>query len=108
MFFEKALIELPKFELLYYDRIGASEGINIDKTSALKACDICHYWSFLKIGFRFQPYLGNRCHDLLMMSMTLSDIPKGTDYCCILTEISKSERINLMQGIDVTEKNIIL
>ena len=43
MFFEKALIELPKFELLYYDRIGASEGINIDKTSALKACDICHY-----------------------------------------------------------------
>ena len=40
--------------------------------------------------------------------MTLSDIPKGTDYCCILTEISKSERINLMQGIDVTEKNNII
>ena len=102
------MVELPKFELLYYDRIGTSEGIDIDKTSASKECDICHYWSFLNKGFRFQPYLGNRCHDLLIMSMTLSDIPKGTDYCCILSEISKSERINSMQGIDLTEKSIIL
>ena len=37
-------------------------------------CDICHYWYFLQKGFKFQLYACNRCLDLLMMSMNLSDI----------------------------------
>ena len=41
--------------------------------------------------------------------MTLSDIVilhiKGTDYGCIISRISKSEAINLMQNIDLTEKS---
>ena len=32
--------------MLYYDRIDVSEGIDINKTNALKECDICHYWYF--------------------------------------------------------------
>ena len=28
--------------MLYYDRIDVSEGIDINKTSASKECDICH------------------------------------------------------------------
>ena len=32
--------------MLQYDRIDASEGIGINKTSASKECDICHYWYF--------------------------------------------------------------
>ena len=28
----------------------------------------------------------------------------GADYHCIISEISKSEAINLMQNIDLTEK----
>ena len=28
----------------YYDRIDVSEGIDVNKTSASKECDICHYW----------------------------------------------------------------
>ena len=31
---------------LYYNRINVSEGIDINKTSASKECDICHYWYF--------------------------------------------------------------
>ena len=27
----------------YYDRIDVSEGIDVNKTSASKECDICHY-----------------------------------------------------------------
>ena len=57
----------------YYDRIDISEGIDINKTSASEECYICHYWYFLNEGFKFQPYLCNRCHDLFMMSMKLSD-----------------------------------
>ena len=41
--------------MLYYDRIDASEGIDVDKTSASKECDICRYWYFLNYGFKFQP-----------------------------------------------------
>ena len=28
--------------MLYYDRIGVSKGIDINKTSESKECDICH------------------------------------------------------------------
>ena len=43
-----------------------------------------------------------------MMSMNLSDVAilkiYGTDYCCIISGISKSEAINLMNSADLTEK----
>ena len=44
-----------------------------------------------------------------MMSMNLSDIAvsniKGADYCCIISGISKSETINLMQKINLSDKS---
>ena len=58
-------------KMLYYDRIDVSEGIDINKTIKWKKCDICHYWYFLNKGFKFQSYICNRCHDILMMSMNL-------------------------------------
>ena len=57
--------------MLYYDRIDVSEGIDINKTSASKECDICHYWYFLDKGFKFQSYACNGCHDLVIASMNL-------------------------------------
>ena len=94
--------------MIYYDRIDVSEGIDVNKTSASKECDVCHYWYFLNFSFKFQPNVCNRCHDLLMMSMNLSDIAilniKGSDYCCIISLISKNEAINVMQNADLIEK----
>ena len=29
--------------MLYYDRIDVSEGIDVNKASASKECDSCHY-----------------------------------------------------------------
>ena len=62
----------------------------------------------LNESFKFQPNVCNRCHDLLM-SMKLSDIAilniKGSDYCCIIGGISKTEAINLMQNTNLTEKS---
>ena len=60
--------------MIYCDTIDVSEGININKTSASKECDVCHYWYFLDYSFKFQPNVYNRCYDLLMMSTNLSDI----------------------------------
>ena len=95
--------------MIYYDRIDVSEGIDVNKTSASKECDICHYWYFLNYSFKFQPNVCNRCHDLLMMSVNLSDIAilniKSSDCRCIISLISKNEAINLMQNADLTEKS---
>ena len=71
--------------------------------------DIYDYWYFLKKGFKFQPNVCNRCHDLLMMSINLSDVAilniKGCDYRYIISGISKSEAKNLLQNIDLAEKS---
>ena len=79
---------------------------------ANKEYNICHYWYFLDKGIKSQPYVCNGCHDLLMMSMNLSGIAilniKSADYCCIITRIGKSEAINLMQKINLTEKKKLL
>ena len=49
--------------MLYFDRIEVSEGINVNKTSKSKESNIFHYWYFLCKGFKFQPYVCNRCHE---------------------------------------------
>ena len=94
--------------MLCFDRIDVSEGIDINKTSASKECDICHYWYFLNYSFKSQPNVCNRCHDLLMVSMNLSDIAisntKVSDYRCIISLIKKNEAIILMKNAELTEK----
>ena len=92
--------------MLYYIRIDVSEGIDINKTSTSKECDICHYWYFLNKGLKFK--LCNKCHNLLMISMNLIYIYilniKNIDYHCIVNGISKSEVIKLLQNVHLTEK----
>ena len=84
--------------MLYYDKIDISEGIDVNKTNEYN-CHICHY-------------ICNRCHDLLMMSMNLSNInmlkSKNADYRCIISGIIKNEAINLLQNIGLTERSGIL
>ena len=44
-----------------------------------------------------------------MMSINLSDIVilniKGSDYCCIVSLISKNEVINILRNADLIEKS---
>ena len=98
--------------MLYYDRIDISEGIDVNKISASKECDICHYWYFLDKGFKFQADVCNRCHDLLMMSVNLKDIVilniNNIDYRFIINGYGKSEAIDLLQNADLTEGRGVL
>ena len=92
--------------MLYFNRIDAFKGIDFNKTSASKGCDICHYWYFFNKRFKFQLYVCNRCNDLLMMSMNIIILKiKNADYPCIIIRISKLEAIKLLQNIDLTEKS---
>ena len=54
--------------MLQYKKIDASEGIDINKTSASKECELCQYWIFKNIGFKFEEHVCNKCHDLLTMA----------------------------------------
>ena len=46
---------------------------DVNKENASKECDVCHYWYFLNYSFKFQLNIYNKLHDLLMMSINLSD-----------------------------------
>ena len=91
--------------MLYYDRIDVSEGIDINKLSASKECDICHYWYFFRKRFKFQRY------DVLMMSINPNDTAilnmNGADYGCIINGISKSGALNLLKSADLTKKGVL-
>ena len=67
------LDECQNKKMIYCDRIDVSEGINVNKTSASNEGDVSHYWYFLNFSFKLQPNVCNICHDLLMISVNLSD-----------------------------------
>ena len=94
--------------MLYFDRIDVYEGIDVNTTSESKECSMCHYWLFLSKGFNFHPNVCNRCHDLLLMSMNLSNIAvlniTGFYYRCIICGIRKNKCINIKQNSDLTKK----
>ena len=91
--------------------MNISEGIHVNKTKASKECNVCHYWYLLNYSFKFQPNVCNRRNDLLM-SINFSNIAilniKGSDYCCIISLISKNEAMNLLQNADLTKKSVTL
>ena len=51
--------------MLEYDGIDISDfsSIDVNQINASKECDVCHYWCFKDIGFKYEPYLCNGCHD---------------------------------------------
>ena len=51
--------------MLEYDRIDISEGVDVNEISLSKECDICRYWYFKDIGFKYEPHLCNGSHDLM-------------------------------------------
>ena len=98
--------------MLEYDRIDISEGIDVNKTSALKECDICHYWYLKDIGFKYEPYLCNRCHDLMQKAMSFNNVAivyvKEKAYRIHFWYISKDDAIDIMNGSDLVDKRGVL
>ena len=72
------------YKKLEYGRIDISEGIYVNKTSASKQCDILHYYYFKDIGFKYELFLCNGCHDLMQKDMSFNDVAiiyiKGSAY----------------------------
>ena len=97
---------------LEYDRIDISEGTDVDKTNLLKECDICHNWHFKDIGFKYEPYLSNGCHDLMQKAMSFNNVAivyvKGNAYRIHFWHMSKNDAINIMNGSNLTDQRGVL
>ena len=82
--------------MLQYQKINVLEGIDLNKTSASKECELCHYWIFKDIGFKFEEHVWNGCHDLLTMAQSLKHIAilsaKGATFRCLLMVSVKMKR----------------
>ena len=57
-----------------YQKIDVSEGIDENKTSASKEWELCQYWFFKDIEFKFEKHVCNKCHGLLTMVYSLKNI----------------------------------
>ena len=71
---------------------------------------VCHY-SFFNHGFEFQDFVCNGCYDLMMLCLNISDVAiitvKDVDYGCIIHDISKSEKINLLENSLLEDRGYI-
>ena len=98
--------------MLDYDRIDISEGFDVNKTNASNKCDVCNYWYFKDIGFKYELYLCNRCHDLMQKAMSFNDIAivyvKGSAYRIRFWYMSKDDAISIMSNSNLIDKKGVL
>ena len=57
-----------------YEKIDVSEGIGINKANVTEERLLCHYWYFKYVGYKLEPDVRNKCHDLLMSAFELKEI----------------------------------
>ena len=77
-----------------------------------KECDICRYWYFRNIGFKYEPYLCHGCHDLMQKGMSFNIVAivhvKGSAYRIHFWYMRKDDAINIMNGFNLVDKSGVL
>ena len=63
------------------------------------------------IGYKFEPYVCNGCHDISMMAYQLENIAilnvKGVDYRCVFWNMTKDDAINMLGNSKVDDKGTL-
>ena len=97
--------------MLWYQKIDVSERIDVIKTTASKECELCHYWFFKDVGFKFEERVCNICHDSLTMAHSLKNIAilntKGATFRCILMGISNNEGLKRLNNSVTYDREIL-
>ena len=97
--------------MLQYQKIDVSAGIDVDKRSASKECEPCHYWFFKDIGFKFEEHVCTGCHDLLTMAYSLKNIvilsAKGATFRCLLKGISKKDALKRLNNSVTYDREVL-
>ena len=98
--------------MLEHDRIDISEGFDVNKTNTSKECDICHYWYFKDISFKYELYLCNGCHNLMQKAMSFNDVAivyvKGSAYRIHFWSYTKCDAFIIMNNPNVVDKKGVL
>ena len=98
--------------MLEYNRIDISEEIDVNKTILSKECDICHYWYFRDVGFKYEPYLCNGCHDLMQRTMNFNNVAivyfQGNACRIHFWYMSKDDAVKIMNGSNWVDKRGVL
>ena len=94
-----------------YEKIDVSEGIGVNKTSASKKCELCHYQYFNDVGFKFEGHVCNGCHDLLTITHSLKNIAilstKGATFRCLLMVINKNEALKKLNNSVTYDRRVL-
>ena len=97
--------------MLRYQKNNVSEGIDANKTSASKECQLCHYWVFKDIRFKFEEHVYNKCHDLLTKAYSLKGIAilnaKEATFRCILMGICKNEGLKRLNNSVTYDRGVL-
>ena len=97
--------------MLQYQKIDVSEGTDVNKTSASKECELCHYWFFKDVGFKFEEHVCDRCLDLLTIAYSLKNIAilsaKGAIFRCLLMGISKNEALKKLNNSVTYDEGVL-
>ena len=98
--------------MLEYNRIYISKGIEVNKTSASKECDICHYWYFKDISFKYESYLCNGGHNLMQKATSFNDVAivivQGNAYRIHFWYMSKDDAVSIMSNSNLLDKKVVL
>ena len=76
--------------MLQYQKLNAWHSQN----KCIKRMYALPFWSFKDVGFKFEPHVCNKCHDVLVTAYELKNIAiltvKRVYYRCISWTISKN------------------
>ena len=71
----------------------------------------CHYWYSKNVGFKLEPHVCNKCHDVLMTAYELKNIAilnvKGVNFRCLLWGISRHEAINRLDNSALEDEGVL-
>ena len=93
--------------MVEYDRIDISEGIYVNKANASKECDLCHFWYYKDIGFKYEPYLYNGCYGLMQKAINFSYVAivsvNRNYYRIHFWYMSKNDIINITKNSNLNK-----
>ena len=98
-------------KILQYKKNDVSEGIDVNKTNALKECMLYRYWYFKDVRFKVEPHVCYKCHDILITAYEFKNVVilnvKRVDFRCTLWGISKNEAVNRLNNPVLEDQGVL-
>ena len=98
-------------KMLQYQATDVSDWTDVNKTSALKEFELCHYWFFKDVGFKFEEHAFDKFHELLTMAYSLKNIAilsvKENTFRCILMGNRKNEGLKRLNNSVTYDRGVL-